>query len=93
MPAKARQAEPKDFDKAFEALLATKREGAEDVDQAVQKIIADVVARGDAALVDYSLKFDRVDLAALGLSVSAKDIAAGKVDRGAGSACGAEFGA
>jgi histidinol dehydrogenase len=68
----------KDFDTAFEALLATKREVAEDVDQAVQKIIADVVVRGDAALVDYSLKFDRVDLAALGLSISAKDIVAGK---------------
>jgi histidinol dehydrogenase len=68
----------RDFDKAFEALLATKREVAEDVDQAVQKIIADVVTRGDVALVDYSRKFDRVDLAALGLSISAKDIAAGK---------------
>src|ERR1700733_8133938 len=67
-----------DFDKAFEALLATKREGAEDVDQAVQKIIADVVARGDAALVDYSRKFARVDLAALGLSISAEDIAGGR---------------
>jgi histidinol dehydrogenase len=68
----------KDFEKAFETLLATKREGATDVDQAVQKIIADVVARGDAALVDYSRQFDRVDLAALGLAVSAKDITAAK---------------
>ena len=51
-----------DFGTAFAALLAMKREAAEDVDQAVQKIIADVVARGDAALVDYSQKFDRVDL-------------------------------
>jgi histidinol dehydrogenase len=68
----------KDFDRAFDALLAMKREGAEDVDQAVQKIIADVALRGDAALVEYSRKFDRVDLAALGLSVQAKDIAAAK---------------
>jgi len=67
-----------DFDAAFEALLATKREAADDVDQAVQKIIADVVARGDAALIDYSRKFDRVDLAAIGLTVSAQDIAAAK---------------
>ena len=66
------------FAKTFEAFLATKREVAEDVDQAVQKIIADVALRGDAALVDYSRKFDRVDLVALGLSVSAKDIAAAK---------------
>ncbi|MCP6497863.1 histidinol dehydrogenase, partial [Klebsiella pneumoniae] len=32
-------------------------------------IIADVRARGDAALTDYSRTFDRVDLAALGLRV------------------------
>jgi histidinol dehydrogenase len=67
-----------DFDEAFSALLAMKRETAEDVRQAVQKIIADVVARGDAALVDYSLKFDRVDLSKAGLAVSAEDIAAAK---------------
>jgi histidinol dehydrogenase len=66
------------FDKAFKSLLAMKREAAEDVDQAVQKIIADVVARGDAALVDYSLKFDRIDLSVHGLSVSAADIASAK---------------
>jgi histidinol dehydrogenase len=68
----------RDFETSFAALLTMKREGAEDVDQAVKEIIADVVARGDAALVDYSLKFDRVDLAALGLAVSAKEIAAAK---------------
>jgi len=68
----------RDFDKAFDALLAAKREVSEDVDQVVQRIIADVAARGDAALVDYSRKFDRVDLAALGLAVSASDIAAAK---------------
>ncbi len=67
-----------DFETAFAALLAMKREAAEDVDQAVQKIIADVIARGDASLVDYSRRFDRVDLETLGLSVSAKDIAAAK---------------
>jgi histidinol dehydrogenase len=63
-----------DFGTAFAALLASKREAAADVDQAVQKIIADVVAGGDAALVAYSQKFDRVDLAALGLAVSAAEI-------------------
>ena len=55
-----------DFGTAFAALLASKREAAADVDQAVQKIIADVVAGGDAALVAYSQKFDRVDLARSG---------------------------
>ena len=63
-----------DFAAAFNALLAMKREVAEDVDQAVQAIIADVVADGDAALIGYSRKFDRVDLAKLGLRVGAADI-------------------
>ncbi|MEJ0051410.1 MAG: histidinol dehydrogenase [Methylovirgula sp.] len=65
-----------DFGTAFAALLASKRESAVDVDQAVQKIIADVVADGDKALIAYSKKFDRVDLAEVGLEVSAEEIAA-----------------
>jgi histidinol dehydrogenase len=65
-----------DFGTAFAALLASKRESAVDVDQSVQKIIADVVADGDKALIAYSKKFDRVDLAELGLAVSAEEIAA-----------------
>ena len=63
-----------DFAVSFNALLAMKREVAEDVDQAVQAIIADVIAQGDAALIGYSRKFDRVDLAKLGLRVGAADI-------------------
>jgi histidinol dehydrogenase len=63
-----------DFGASFDALLAMKREVAEDVDQAVQAIIAAVVAHGDAALIAYSRKFDRVDLEKLGLRVGAADI-------------------
>jgi histidinol dehydrogenase len=63
-----------DFAASFNALLAMKREVAEDVDQAVQAIIADVVADGDAALIGYSRKFDRVDLAKLDLRVGGADI-------------------
>src|SRR5271166_596796 len=63
-----------DFSVSFEALLATKREVAEDVDQIVQSIIAEVIARGDDALVSYSRKFDNVDLAKLGLRVSSSDV-------------------
>lgn len=62
------------FGKAFQAFLAMKREVSQDVDDAVRAVIADVVARGDAALVDLSKKFDRVDLAALGVRVSDADI-------------------
>ena len=63
-----------DFAASFNTLLAMKREVAEDVDQAVQAIIADVVADGDAALIGYSRKFDRVDLAKLDLRVGGSDI-------------------
>jgi histidinol dehydrogenase len=65
-----------DFGAAFERLLAMKREAAEDVDQAVQAIIAEVIAHKDEALIAYSKKFDRVDLGALGLRVHADEIEA-----------------
>jgi histidinol dehydrogenase len=64
------------FADRFSAFLATKREAGEDVEQAVRSIIADVVARGDRALVELSRKFDRIDLKAVGLRVAADEIAA-----------------
>ena len=67
-----------DFETRFEQLLAMKREGAEDVDAAARAIIADVIARGDAALIELSAKFDKVDLTALPLRVSAAEIAAAR---------------
>jgi histidinol dehydrogenase len=65
-----------DFADRFSAFLATKREASQDVEQAVRSIIADVVARGDQALIELSRKFDRLDLAAIGLRVAADEIAA-----------------
>ena len=65
-----------DFEALFKALLATKREVSEDVDAAVRAIIRDVRVEGDAALVRYSERFDRVDLARLGLRVTPDEIAA-----------------
>jgi histidinol dehydrogenase len=72
-----------DFAARFAALLAMKRETAEDVEQSVRAIIADVRARGDAALIDLSRKFDRIDLGAMGLRVPAAEIdaAAAACDR------------
>jgi histidinol dehydrogenase len=64
-----------DFAVHFAALLATKRETAEDVDAAVRDILAAVAQRGDAALIDYSSRFDGVDLARLGLRVGEDEIA------------------
>ena len=63
-----------DFEPKFADLLAAKREAAADVDQAAADIIADVRARGDAALKDYSLRFDRIDFYRVSLRVSAAEI-------------------
>ena len=41
-----------DFEQRFHALLEAKRESALDVDAVVGAIIAEVRARGDAALID-----------------------------------------
>ena len=65
-----------DFAARFAAFLATKREIAEDVEQAVRAIIADVRANGDRALVELSRKLDRADLSKTGLRVSRDEIEA-----------------
>jgi histidinol dehydrogenase len=62
------------FEAKFIELLAAKREAAADVDDTVAKIIADVRARGDEALKEYSLRFDKIDFAQVGLQVSAAEI-------------------
>ncbi len=46
------------FKGAFDALVTARGEAAEDVEDLVSDIIADVRARGDAALLDYTAKFD-----------------------------------
>ena len=63
-----------DFGARFHEFLGTKREAAEDVEAAVRAIVADVVTRGDAALIELSRKFDRADLDAGSLRVSAAEI-------------------
>ena len=51
-----------DFEDQFVALLAAKREDSPDVDVVVADIIADVRARGDAAVIELTSKFDRLVL-------------------------------
>ncbi|MBU2583143.1 MAG: histidinol dehydrogenase [Alphaproteobacteria bacterium] len=63
------------FQSAFEALLAEKREVSEEVDGVVSKILKDVRAQGDEALIELSKKFDRIDLAERGIAVTAEEIA------------------
>jgi histidinol dehydrogenase len=64
------------FAKGFGAFLEAKREASADVEAAVRAIVADVAARGDDAVKDYTRKFDRCDLDGVGLKVSADEIAA-----------------
>jgi len=65
------------FEAAFQRLLDTKREVAADVDASVAVIIEDVAQRGDAALIDYTKRFDGVTLAVSGLRLTRREIAEG----------------
>lgn len=65
-----------DFDRRFTEMLSMKREDAADVNDTVAGIIADIRARGDAALVELTQRFDRLSLDASGLAFSRDEIAA-----------------
>ena len=73
MPAILNTADPR-FQTAFAAMLSAKREDSADVGDAVAAIISDVRARGDAALVDLTNRFDRADVTAASLRLSAAEI-------------------
>ena len=64
-----------DFAAAFGAFLAMKREVAADVEAACRRIVDDVAARGDAALIEATRRFDRLELDASRLRVSEDEIA------------------
>jgi histidinol dehydrogenase len=76
------------FETSFQALLGSKREASVDIDAIVAAIIDDVRKRGDEALIDYSLRFDRVDLVCLGIAITKSEIDAAfdRCDRAALSA-------
>lgn len=57
------------FADAFDALVSARREPRSDVASGVAAILADVRTRGDAALHELTLKFDRIDLEALGWNI------------------------
>ena len=65
-----------DFGSRFAALLSAKRESAEDVAGSVRAILREVHHRGDAALIEFTEKFDRLALDARTLRVSDVDIVA-----------------
>jgi len=62
------------FEAAFTALLGMKREEDADVNAAVAAILAEVRKTGDAALIVYTRRFDRLTLTPATLRVAATEI-------------------
>ena len=65
-----------DFEARFAELLSMKREDSPEVDDIVAGIIADVRSRGDAAVIELTSKFDRLDLTPETLRYSPEEIEA-----------------
>ncbi len=64
----------KNFEHQFAAILARGEETGKEVEAVVLDIIADVRTRGDAALLDYTKKFDRLRLEAGDLEITEMEI-------------------
>jgi histidinol dehydrogenase len=62
------------FEPAFRELLESKREDSIDVNVTVAAILADVRARGDIALIEYTERFDRLTLTPETLRISEAEI-------------------
>lgn len=66
-----------DFEARFTLLLHWSPEQDQGIEQAVSAILADVQARGDEALMDYTRRFDRLDVhEAAGLRLSQSELQA-----------------
>ena len=63
-----------DFAKGFADFLSAKREVSADIEAATRAIVDDVAARGDAALIEATRKFDRLELDARGLRITSAEI-------------------
>src|SRR5712671_4454048 len=63
-----------DFTGRFDAFLAMKREISADIEAATRAIVDDVARRGDAALIEATRKFDRLELDAGRLRVTPAEI-------------------
>ncbi len=72
-----------DFAASFAAFVARKRELDEDVDAAVAVLIDDVRKRGDAAIIDATRRFDRLELTPATMRVAPADITAARQNCGA----------
>ena len=69
-----------DFAQRFAELLGEKREASSDVDTTVREMIAAVRLSGDAALIDFTRRFDQVDLGEVGLRIAQVEIDAAVAD-------------
>jgi histidinol dehydrogenase len=65
------------FGAGFRRLIEAKREIAANVDAVVAAIIEDVAQRGEAALIEYTRRFDGVDLTAGDFRLTRRQIAEG----------------
>lgn len=65
-----------DFSERFNAFLDMKREVSADIDASARAIVDDVAKHGDAALIAATKKFDRLDITAGGLRITAAEIEA-----------------
>jgi histidinol dehydrogenase len=63
-----------DFNERFARFLSLKRETAADIESATRAIVDDVARRGDAALIEATRKFDRLELDAGRLRVTPAEI-------------------
>jgi len=75
MPVRLNSHSP-DFAQRFADFLAAKREISADIEAATRAIVDDVAARGDAALIEATRKFDRLDLDAGRLRITPAEIEA-----------------
>jgi histidinol dehydrogenase len=73
MPVRLDQSQA-DFSQRFAQFLAMKREVSADIESATRAIVDDVAARGDAALIEATRKFDRLELDAARLRVTPAEI-------------------
>ncbi|QQS13464.1 MAG: histidinol dehydrogenase [Rhodospirillales bacterium] len=86
-------ADAADFEARFAAFLAKDRDSGADVDGVVRDIVADVRARGDAAVVEYTRRFDRIDVTAATLRIPDAEIDAAAARAPAAQRAAIEFAA
>lgn len=73
-PARRFDLNKEDIDLVIDRLLTSKRDAVEDVDGVVADILADVERRGDDAVIEFTRKFDQIELTPDALRIPAEHI-------------------